>query len=269
MKHIRKNVTFLLLLLVACGAVFLMTYWVGSQYRSIRAAKTARPPAVPYTLESQTIAPGDDGQLRVSERRLTAVRSDGAEVWIGSIPTKAGTGSLRRMIRSNGFATTAIEAIGAKISQYLPQSTENGRSTKAEIAGVECRFPYEKSGGESTLVGIRVSVSEHQPSATQRQTVSRALDYACATIGVRFEDLMDGKWKLAAESTPIAFIGGEPAGELFDEEFYDQLKEMSPSQAQQKMYAVLGILESDCPACFNLQDLNRLDQDYYRRQSPH
>ncbi|MBY0374692.1 MAG: hypothetical protein K2Q23_11900 [Bryobacteraceae bacterium] len=267
MSTLSKRISYAVSLVAASALAFLGASWVASRYGAVRAA-VDRPSFVPHTLETQTFAPDEHGQVRMTERRLTAMKSDGTEVWIGTIQARTGTGSMRRLIRANGFATTAVEAIGGKISQYLPAATRSGRATKATVAGPECRFSYEKSGGERTILGVRASVSEFQPSHDTRQAVMRALDYGCVVLGARHERLTDGKWTLNVELVPVLFKGGEPATDLFDEAFYEKLKEMPPSEAQRRLYSILNITEAQCPTCFNLQDLSRLDAEYFQRQSP-
>lgn len=262
-----KYITYVLLMIASCVGAFVATQWNSSRFSFQQAAKTVNRTLVPFTLESQTVAPGPDGVLRVTEKRVTAVRGDGSEVWVGTLFSENGSRAVRKMIRPNGWVTTAIEAMGVKISMYLPVATKSGSESLRIAAGVDCRFSYEESRGERQIAGIRVSVSHYQQSPTYRRTNYRAIDYACVLVGTRIEKLQDGDWRLTVESTPIAFRGGEPAVELYEEGFYDKLKEMSPSQAQLTLATAMGIPESDFPSCFNTQTLSELDEDYYRHQT--
>lgn len=134
-------------------------------------------------------------------------------------------------------------------------------------AANQCRFPYETSGGTGTMLGIGVSIAEYSDSPGRKVTQWRALDYECAVIATRHERLRDGKWTAEIESVPVLFTGGEPQAELFDEGFYSQLQEMSPSEAQRRMYAALNITESDCPRCFNPATTANLDSEYFANQT--
>lgn len=73
----------------------------------------------PYTLETQTIAPDRNGVLQVTEERLVAVRTDGAEVWIGRFP-QSSLGPMRKLMLPDGRATTVAESLGIRLSRFLP-----------------------------------------------------------------------------------------------------------------------------------------------------
>jgi hypothetical protein len=249
---------------IACGS----TLWLAFRQGSISRDESAQAPVFPYTLETQTVQRLPDGERRVTEKRLTAIRGDGAELWISSIPSDSGPKLMRRLVTADGFMTAAAGASGVKMSRYLPASAMKGRRLLAGLAETGCRYPYEESLGEQMLVGVRVAVAVRQSSDTERRTAYRALDYGCAGIGLRLEDFVDGNWRLRLESMPISFVGGEPAEELFDPKFFRDLKEMSPSQSLRRMQGVLGVSEADCPGCLNFRDLNRLDREYRQYQSP-
>lgn len=264
---LKKMILFLrfpILLAVLCAGA----YYVAAQVTTRLASTTAAPRAfVPYTLEQHTVARTKTGALEVTEQRIIAVRSDGSEVWLGTFPGRKAMGPIRKIVRSNGWTTIALEKISARISQMLPAREQQARHEKVLDAAKECRFAYEKPVGTGTLLGIRVSVSEYSQSPDRRDTNWRALDYECAVIATRHERLRDGKWTVDVESVPVLFAGGEPKAELFDEGFYDQLQEMPPSEAQRRVYAALNITEAQCPRCFNPTTVEKLDSDYFSNQA--
>lgn len=113
MKKTALYLRFPALLTVLCVG----SYYVAAQVttRLTQAATTPRS-FIPYTLEQHTLARTQTGAVEITEKRITAVRSDGSEVWFGTFPSRPDAKPIRKIIRSNGWATTAVEQIGARIS---------------------------------------------------------------------------------------------------------------------------------------------------------
>ncbi len=242
-----------------------LAFWIGSRAVQTKVLARTYSPR-PFTYQMVSIAPNSDGVPVITEQRTMAIRQDGAEVWLGTFPNKPEASPMRKIIRPNGYASTAVERLGLKISRYLTSDQASSREKIATSAGPACRFPYEKDHGETQLLGARVSISHRQQSDTVRQTVWRALDYGCFVLAARHENFDNGQWKLRIEAVPIFFQGGEPAQELFDESFYDRLEEVSPSEAQRRVQQAMGITPEKCPACYNPKQIELMDREYFANQ---
>jgi hypothetical protein len=259
-----RSAVFLLSIVTLCGGVYFTAKTLSSQ--AVKAQPGLGAGYIPYTLEQQTVAIGNSGAMEVTERRLVALKEDGSEIWISTFPNRPELGGMRRLVRSTGRMTVAIERIGATISQFLPASVIKAKRAIPSQAADQCRFPYETDRGVTLVAGVRVSTSEYLPGEGRRQTSWRALDFGCAIVKSRHERLIDGSWQLEVESVPIFFKGGPPSDDLFDESFF--FSEMTPSEAHRRMYDLIGVTPSDCPRCFNPRYFEFRDAEYWRLQHP-
>lgn len=266
MAAIRRMSAGLGLFVLFCVIAFLVGRWLPSAISSAQARTVLA--GKPYTMMQITVSKGKDGTAKITEQRMVAVDRGGAELWIGTFPQHPDSGPVRRIIRSDGKATIAFEKLALRISEYVPTRVLNASTSYAEAAGQECRFRFETDLGRTTLAGIAVSVSQYQLSKARRETVWRALDYACVPVSVRIEDLVDGRWELFAESTLAWFHPGDPSPELFNEEWFDRLREASPAEALRRIAAAGGVDAVQCPSCYNPAALQELEERYYRNQAP-
>lgn len=261
-----RIISWFLMFVFCCVGAFFVSRWLATGVSAARARTVLQ--GKPYTMMQITLARGKDGSAKVTEQRTIAVNRDGAEVWLSTFPGHPDSGPIRRIIRSDGRATIAFEKFALRMTQYIPTRALNARSSYAEDAGKECRFSYEADLGRSSLAGVAVSVSQYEPTKSRRQTVWRALEYGCAPIGVRVEDLVDGRWELFAESSIAWFKAGDPPSELFDEGWFEQMQEASPAEVLRRIAAATGVDSVQCPACYNPATLQQLENEYYKRQSP-
>ncbi|MGC8881825.1 MAG: hypothetical protein ACP5UT_03250 [Bryobacteraceae bacterium] len=198
---------------------------------------------------------------------MIAVNQDGAEVWVSTFPEHPESGPIRKIIRSDGRATVALEKFALRMTQYIPTRVLSARNSYAEDAGKECRFSYEADLGRSVLAGVPVSVSQYE-TKTRRETVYRALDYGCAPMALRIENLVEGRWTMFAESTTVWFKPGNPSSDLFDEAWFSKLQEASPAEVLRRIAAAGGVDAVSCPACYNPAALEELEKNYHRYQTP-
>ncbi len=254
------------LFLLCCVATFFTFRWISSTVVTARARTILR--GKPYTMMQVTVAVGQEGSAKVTEQKTIAINQEGAEVWISTFPQHPESGSIRRLVRTDGRASIAFEQFAVKMTQYIPTKILAARNSFPDDAGPECRFSYEKDLGRSVLSGVTVSVSEFMPSNARRETVWRALDYACTPMAVRIEQLTDGRWNLLAESSTVWFKAGDPAPDLFDEAWFERLQEASPSEVLRRIAAATGIDAVKCPACYNPAALEEIEKQYYRNQTP-
>ncbi len=249
-----------------CAGSFLVFRWVTTGAASAQARTVLL--GKPYSMMQITVARGKDGVPYITEQRTVAVNRNGAEAWVSTFPRHPESGVVRRLLRSDGRATIALEKVALRMTEYIPTRVFNARNSYASDAGRDCRFPHERDLGRSELAGIAVSVSQHEPSRTRRETVWRALEYACVPVSVRMEELVEGKWELLAESTLAWFKPGDPPEEFFNEAWFDRLQEVSPAEAVRRIAAAMGVDSVQCPACYNPAVLQELEKRYYANQSP-
>ncbi len=248
-------------LVVLCIGVLLCARWTTSL---VRTARTQSLPVVPYTLEFQTVEFSSDGVPSLGERRTVAVRADGSESWTGEWPGKKGQ-TIRKLLRRDGYVSTVIESIRAKMSAATGRDLAKIKAERAAAASNGCVYAGEEPGGAETILGVKVGVASVS-SKDLRVTSWRAVDFGCAVIKSRRERLVGGRWRPVIESVPLSFVPGEPSAALFDER--SSLDEVPPSEVLRRLAARDGVTAQQCPECFDATKLASLDRRHIGQGRP-
>lgn len=254
------------ILIAAAGSALLVRRWVYS--RAFPESKLTLIRGMPYTVMRLTVAQDRDGRRRVTEQRIEAVRGDGAAVWLGYHPAQPALGPLRRIIRTDGRTTLAIEKLSLRLTQYLPVEMVEARAAAQRFGAPECTSAGETALGGDVVAGVAVRVARQEVPRRIRTTFWRAPEYACLVMALVHEIWAEGRWQTYASQRAVWFRPGEPDPQFFDEGWIARMKEMSPAQLVRRIAEAAGADPADCPACYNPAAIEEWDRQYYRNQSP-
>lgn len=216
LKHLTWKRGGLILCWVAIAALSLNIYRSGF----VRGPATAKAASLgAYTVLRTETGFDKNGNLRYTNHYVEAVRSDGSTMWRGST-SKA---QQRKISFTNGDYIRTNELTGRK-STYPkrfaggapPQKNPLTSCLNADDANAGWTF-----AGEETVEGHRAARLVNV-SGKRTMTMWDALDVACATLRLRFED-KDG----VTEQVVSALVPGEPDAALF--RVPDSFQEVAPS----------------------------------------
>jgi hypothetical protein len=262
MKITTTRIAFTAILVGGC----FVTYAISAHLTKAKlAASVTQAAPKPFWIQQQVVGRDSDGKYTLTENRITAFSSSGANAIIVTRPNKPEYGPSRLVVRPNGFGTFGLEKFSVKMSGFLSsRRMEANRKRLANILG-SCHFANEKEVGAEEILGVKVLSAVYDTPNGFRETTWRAVDYGCETVKKRVEQKTAQGWSLKLEVVPVAFTAGEPDPALFSESLFSKFEELPPSAARDRVYRALGETPTSCPKCFS-DNIKEQDDQYWSHQ---
>ncbi|MCS7041863.1 MAG: hypothetical protein NZR01_03640 [Bryobacteraceae bacterium] len=248
----------------AGGAGFLIRHWIVS--RALPSRHAALVQGMPYTMTLITVAQSRDGRKHVTEQRTVAVNRLGEETWITVLPAQPAIGPLRRTIRADGRVLLAIEKLSLRMTHSVSVERLDRAAAAQRNGAPGCLAPQESEAGTALLAGVAVRGAVQETPGQFRTTRWRAPDFACLTLGLKQERWAGGRWEFLAEQRAVWFRAGDPDPQLFEEGWWERLRETPPAQLVRRIAEATGADPQSCPACYNPASIEEMEKEYYRNQ---